>query len=105
MIVEASIQPLADACRILKSQGLSGPVELWDEVRPFALLQATVEYEASISFVEGDHGLRAVKWRPIPELRGQRQIDRMAEGSTEIAPSPQMAAGGSTVHQETEEIT
>ena len=80
MIVEASIQPLSDACRVLKARGLSGPIEMYDGVRPYALLQSTIDYEASITFHEGDHGLREVKWRPMPELSGQLQDGRESEG-------------------------
>ena len=62
-IVTGSTQPLLDACRALKMMGLSGPVEMWDEVLPYYRLQADIHKTAGQNIREGDGPLFYEKFK------------------------------------------
>lgn len=51
-IVEASVVPLLDACRVLKDMGLTGPVEMWG-MQPYPRMRTTVEAGAKLTVAEG----------------------------------------------------
>jgi hypothetical protein len=68
-ILSGSSEPFLEACRILKARGLSGPVELWDETRPFPRMRSTIEAAAWLTVEEGDGRPRFRRWRPNPRAR------------------------------------
>lgn len=100
MLIAASPQPFCDACRVLKHRGYSGPVEMWDNVRPYPLMISTIEYEASITFTEGDLGIRRAKWKPMNFVSGQLPNRREDTPGGEGAPTSETTAGDPTVQQE-----
>lgn len=61
----ASTQPMLDGCRALAAKGLTGPVEMWDAIRPYPRLRSTIEVAAKLTVREGSKGTpRLSKWTP-----------------------------------------
>lgn len=52
VIVRSSHQPFLDACRVLLTDGMSGPAEIWDHVRPFPRMRSTIEAAAKLRVSE-----------------------------------------------------
>lgn len=63
VICQSTMTPLLDACRVLRSRGVSGPVEMWDHERPFPRMLSTVEAGAGLAVIDTGSGPRFVKWR------------------------------------------
>jgi hypothetical protein len=53
-LVCVSAEPLLGGARALREQGLSGPLEMWDEARPYPRMRSTVEKAASQTVEEGE---------------------------------------------------
>lgn len=67
VIVEASSEPLLDGSRALLAKGISGPVELWDEVRPSPRLTGDIVRLASLTVDENRGTFR--RWMAFPVRR------------------------------------
>ena len=66
VIVVSSRQPLLDAARILKAEGATGKLEMWDVVRPYARMSGDIEKLAGLTIEETDRsGLQVRRWRPF----------------------------------------
>jgi hypothetical protein len=82
-IVAMTRQPLLDGARALKAMGLSGPVELWDDARPFPRMRSTVEAAAELTVQENEKvSARFVKYRPFNASLRRPEIGESSEGST-----------------------
>jgi len=53
VLVTGTPQPFLDACRVLQARGLTGPVELWDAVRPYPRMRSTIEEATRWTVEEG----------------------------------------------------
>jgi hypothetical protein len=58
MIVCSSHQPFLDACRVLLADGMSGPAEMWDHIRPYPRIRSTIEAAAKLTVSESEGRLR-----------------------------------------------
>ena len=64
-IVTGSTQPLLDACRVLNAKGLSGPVEMWDNVLPYYRFKTDIDKAAGLTIREGDGLPRLVRFESL----------------------------------------
>jgi len=92
-ILSRSIEPFLDGCRILKARGLSGPVELWDEIRPFPRMRSTIEAAARLTVQEGNGGPKFRRWLPHPRAAcAAATVDgKIVSRGTDIAPDAMTA--------------
>ena len=66
--------PFLDGCRVLQERGLTGPVEMWDAVRPYPRMRSTVEAAAKLTVADIGYGPRFKKYAPyvtIPTKDGE----------------------------------
>lgn len=63
VIVTDSTEPCLAACRALKAMGITGRLEMWDDVLPYVRLTADIDKAASLTVEEGDR---------LPRLRTYR---------------------------------
>lgn len=54
VLIEGTTQPLLDAARVLHSMGLTGTLEMWDEVRRYPRMRGDIEKLAELTVREGD---------------------------------------------------
>jgi len=71
VICSSSLTPFLDRCRVLQARGLSGPVEMWDMVRPYPRMRSTVEAAAKLTVTDAGYGPVFRKWRPRSAQGGQ----------------------------------
>jgi hypothetical protein len=84
-IVTASTEPCLDGARALKVMGISGKLELWDNVLPYCRLHADIDRAAKLTVREGDEPPRLVKYVSFAP-RSAQDGDFGTEG-LQIAPS------------------
>jgi hypothetical protein len=73
-IVASTRQPLLDGARALQAMGLAGPLELWDDTRPFPRMTSTVEAAAGQTVQEGrKQSPKLAKWVPFAGLQQDAQ--------------------------------
>ena len=72
VIIDATTEPLYAAARVLFSKGITGKLQLWDNVRPYYRLQGDIERLAGLTVAEDQHGIRL-----------RRYVDRTADGDFE----------------------
>ena len=73
IIVTASTEPCLDGARALKAMGITGKLELWDNIVPYVRLTANIGIAAKKTIREGDDPPRLVKYVPFtprPALDG-----------------------------------
>jgi hypothetical protein len=79
VLVASTRQPLLDGCRALLAKGITGPVEMWDAVRPYPRMRADIEKAAKLTIEEtAAAGLRVRPWRPF--LRGTGTPEMASDG-------------------------
>lgn len=88
VIVDATTEPLFAAARVLLSKGVTGKLQLWDNVRPYCRLQGDIERLAGMTVSEGDRGICL---RPYTERTTSGEFDGEA---TEDAPGQIGRPGG-----------
>jgi len=66
VLIKSSRQPLLDACRALIEMGITGRVEMWDAVRPYARMSADIEKGAKLMCREDRGKLELVRYVPRP---------------------------------------
>lgn len=97
VIVEATTEPLFAAARLLFSRGITGKLQLWDNVRPFWRLQGDIERLAGLTIAEDQHGIRLRRY--VDRTTGgdfEDEGDDMPEnesGRPGLAPPPSEAIG------------
>lgn len=64
LLCSSTAIPFLDGCRELLARDLSGPVEMWDAVRPYPRMRSTVEAAAKLTVKETGYGPRFAKWKP-----------------------------------------
>ena len=90
-IVAMTRQPLLDGARVLQARGFTGPVELWDDTRPFPRMRSTVEAAAELTVQENEKtSPRFMKYRPFNATLRRSEIAGSSEGST-CRPEPEIA--------------
>lgn len=93
VIVNATTEPLFAAARVLHSKGVTGRLQLWDNVRPYCRLQGDIERLAGIMVSEGDRGLCL---RPYTERAASGGFDAETPGDApEEIGRPEHAPRGS----------
>lgn len=55
-ICQSTLTPFLDGCRVLKGRGLTGPVEMWDPVRPYPRMKGTIEMAAGLTVLDNSSG-------------------------------------------------
>jgi hypothetical protein len=96
VIVAASVQPLFDACRVLKARGLQGPVEMWDRLLPYARLRCSIDQGAKLTVWEGEARPQFATWKQ-PSFAGGHAKDGQSADQGNTTPSiDETAAGGVT---------
>lgn len=70
-ICQSTTIPFLDGCRVLRDRGLSGPVEMWDAVRPYPRMRGIVEKTAGLTVADGGRGI----------TRLQKYVSRYAEAA------------------------
>lgn len=80
VIVNTTTEPLFSAARVLHSKGVTGRLQLWDNVRPYCRLQGDIERLAGMMVSEGDRGICL---RPYTERTASGDFDA---GTPEDAP-------------------
>jgi hypothetical protein len=62
VICSSSLTPFLDGCRVLRARGLSGPVEMWDAVRPYPRMKSTIEAAAKLTVRDTGHWPAFRRW-------------------------------------------
>jgi hypothetical protein len=62
IIVTATTEPCLDGARALKAMGITGKLEMWDDVTPYVRLTADIATAAKKTIREGDEPPRLVKY-------------------------------------------
>lgn len=81
LIVESSTQPFLDAARVLLARGMTGSVEMWDSVLPYARLRGDIAALARLTVTEGDRPPTFSRWKPFAE---RRERSKTAESPEEV---------------------
>ena len=63
VIVTGSTQPALDAARVLHARGLTGVLEMWDEVSTYYRFRISITNAARLTIEEGDRRPRLVKFK------------------------------------------
>lgn len=73
-IITNTLNPSGDACRYLVSRGFQGPLEVWDNERPYARYRfPDIEKAARLTVSENErHGPRIVAFKPMSGDQRQR---------------------------------
>ena len=88
-IVTSSSQPLLDASRILHARGLTGTLEMWDHLTPYARFRIDIAKGAELTIREGDGLPRCVKFEsfaPGDALGGNSRFEDAQVASTPKEP-------------------
>lgn len=72
-ICQSTTTPFLDACRVLKHRGMSGPVEMWDGVRPYPRMRGSIEVAAGLSVSDGSAG--GVRFRKYVSVQQEATQD------------------------------
>ena len=86
IIVTASTEPCLDGARALRAMGITGKLEMWDDVLPYVRLTADIDKAAKVTVEEGDRLPRLRTYRAY--RGGDAQDGDLGAGAT-IAPLSQ----------------
>ena len=65
VICKSTLAPFLDACRVLKSRGLTGAAEMWDRTHQYPRMYSTIESASNLVVREGDFMPRFAKYVPF----------------------------------------
>jgi hypothetical protein len=86
VIVMGSTQPALDAARILHARGLTGLLEMWDEVSPHYRFRIGITNAAKLTIEEGDRRPRFVQFKSFD---GRDTVEAFsARPGINMAPKP-----------------
>lgn len=70
LLIERTLDPTPETCRLLSSRGQAGRLEVWDEERPYPrLIVHDLVKAAGLTVSETErHGPRFRRYKPFPEL-------------------------------------
>ena len=88
IIATASTEPCLDGARALRGMGITGKLEMWDDVLPYVRLTADIGTAAQKTIREGDEPPRLVKYEPYAP-RSMQDGDLIAR-ATSTPHSPTM---------------
>ncbi len=88
IIVTATIEPCLDGARALKAMGVTGRLELWDNVLPYCRLNAEIDKAANLTVREGDRPPSFAKFQSFS--RRLTKDGELRSGGTEVALRPKM---------------
>lgn len=68
ILVQASRQPFFDSARVLQSRGISGRLEMWDDIgRSEPRMAGHIEELAKLTIKEGrTEGIKIARWNALP---------------------------------------
>jgi hypothetical protein len=75
VIVLSSHQPFLDACRVLLADGMSGPAEMWDHIRPFPRMRSTINAAAKLTVSDSEGAPRFRTYKNGVTALGRRGPD------------------------------
>jgi hypothetical protein len=75
LIVWSSHQPFLDACRVLLADGMSGPAEMWDHIRPFPRMRSTIDVAAKLTVSDSEGAPRFRTYKNGITALGRRGPD------------------------------
>lgn len=83
VIVTNATEPCLAACRALREMGITGKLEMWDDILPYVRLTADIDKAAKLTVEEGDRLPRLRTYRAY--RGGDAQDGDLGAGAT-IAP-------------------
>jgi len=90
VLVAETTEPLCAGSRALVARGVHGPVELWDDERPYPRMRGDIDTCAKLTVRETSRrGPEFIRYRPLPGPKDARRGQRFANVKQSEPSGPQ----------------